>query len=130
MLFMANFSKQQSTENKCQMIADTNYTSARIWSGCGRQQLEIGLKEMRANNLPLAITSMKEALLHFDKATKAYERAHEYAPSQKMMDRYERKARKLQSCDIACAMNALRRMEPKAESPTDSDGITTRSRII
>ena len=130
MLFMANFSKPQSTENKSQMIADTNYVAARLWSKSGRQHLENGLKEMRAKNTPIAIASMKEALLHFDTATKAYERANESAATQKMQDKYERKARKLQSCDVACAVNAIRRMEPKAEPPMDSGGITIHSRII
>ena len=127
---MANFSKPQSTENKSRMIADTNYEAVRLWSKSGRQHLENGLKEMKANNAPIAIASMKEALLHFDKATKAYGRAHDTATTLQMQDKYERKARKLQSCDVACAVNAIRRMEPKAEPPMDSDGITIRSRII
>ena len=116
---MANFSKPQSTEIKSQRIADTNYVAARVWSKSGRQHLETGLKEMRANNTSFAMARMKEALLHFDKATKAYDRAHDATDSLQMQGKFRRKAIMLRNSDVACAVKALRRMEPKAELPMD-----------
>jgi|GEM_PF-5235257 len=104
-----------------QIIANTSYTTARMQSKEGKQLLEKGLVEMRANNFLLARTLMNSALEHFNHAMEAYEHACDNAPTQKQKGKYKRKARMLRICDLESAHIALRRMMPLTEPPIDRD---------
>ena len=102
-----------------QIIADTNYVAARLWTKDGRDLLEKGLREKRMGDFDSARESMNCALKHFREAIDRYANARRAAPAQKMQDKFRRKMNMLKNSDVACAMNAIRRMEPKAEPPMD-----------
>jgi len=91
------------------------YIRALRWVKDGEFLLHKGLQEKRAGNFTEARRSMGGALKHFREAIDRYECALQIVPPEKMRRKLQRKIDGLQNCDIACANNAIRHMEPKTE---------------